>query len=282
MSVKTLKFFNKLFPLPKHPFNMQNDGEMTYSMWQYTKGEQTIKFYLNHSTVEEMFENKDVLDIGCGAGGKSLYYLSKGAKTVTGIDVVEKYKEESESLAKELNLEGFKFVCGDASATEFENNSFDTIIMNDAMEHVNNPAGVLTEIHRILKPGGKLYVNFPPYNHPFGAHLSDSIGIPWVHVFFSEKTLIKGYKELVSDKPDGEARINFRISKKEDGSEYFSYINKMSIKRFNRLVCDSKFKCDYYNEVPLRNFLKPLCINRFTKEFAVKMVVAVLSKSTEE
>lgn len=282
MSVKTLKFFNKLFPLPKHPFNMQNDGEMTYSMWQFKKGEQTIKFYLEHSTVDEMFKDKDVLDIGCGAGGKSLYYLSKGAKSVTGIDVVEKYKEESESLAKELGLIGFEFVCGDASATDFKNDSFDTIIMNDAMEHVDNPSGVLKEIYRILKPGGKLYVNFPPYNHPFGAHLSDSIGIPWVHVFFSEKTLIKSYKELVSDKPDKDMRINFRISKKENGEEYFSYINKMSIKRFNKLVSDSKFNCEYYAEVPLRNFLKPFCKNKITKEFAVKMVVAVLSKTAEE
>ena len=46
--------------------------------------------------------------------------------------------------------------------------------------------------------GGKLFVNFPPYNHPTGAHLSDVIGIPSVHVFFSDKTLIAAYKELVA------------------------------------------------------------------------------------
>ncbi|HAS92002.1 MAG TPA: class I SAM-dependent methyltransferase, partial [Clostridiales bacterium] len=47
------------------------------------------------------------------------------------------------------------------------------------------------------------------------AHLSDAIGIPWVHVFFSEKTLINTYKELVKNLPDGAERIDFRISKKE-------------------------------------------------------------------
>lgn len=280
MSVKLLKSINKIFPLPKHPFNMQNDGQMSYAKWQYTKGEQTIKFYLEHTQIDEMFKDKDVLDIGCGAGGKSLYYLSQGAKSVTGIDVVEEYAQESEVLANELGLEGFKFVCGDAAKTEFADNSFDTIIMNDAMEHVADPKAVLNEIYRILKPKGKLYVNFPPYNHPFGAHLSDVIGMPWVHVFFSDETLIETYKDLVKDKPDAKRRISFRIGKDENGKEYFSYINKMSIVRFNKLVKDSKLSLEYYNEVPLRNFLTPLCKMKHLKEYTVKMVVAVLSKES--
>ena len=60
--------------------------------------------------------------------------------------------------------------------------------MNDAMEHVDEPEKVLDECYRILKKDGKVYLNFPPYNHPYGAHLSDAIGMPWVHVFFSRKT----------------------------------------------------------------------------------------------
>ena len=278
MSVKSLLFFNKLFKLPVHPFNMQNDGVMSYSMWQYNKGVETIKFYLEHTESDTMFKNKDVLDIGCGAGGKSLYYLSLGANSVTGIDVVAKYKEEAYALQSELGLTGFKFYVEDASKMSFPDNSFDTVIMNDAMEHVAKPAEVLNEVYRVLKPGGKLYVNFPPYNHPFGAHLSDVIGIPWVHLFFSDKTLIKGYKELVKDLPDGNDRISFRINIDEKGTEYFSYINKMTIKRFKNLISNTDFKNEYYAEIPLRGFLKPLAKLSFTKDCFVKMVVAILTK----
>lgn len=278
MSVKSLLFFNKLFKLPVHPFNMQNDGVMSYSMWQYNKGVETIKFYLEHTESDTMFKNKDVLDIGCGAGGKSLYYLSLGANSVTGIDVVAKYKEEAYALQNELGLTGFKFYVEDASKMSFPDNSFDTVIMNDAMEHVAKPAEVLNEVYRVLKPGGKLYVNFPPYNHPFGAHLSDVIGIPWVHLFFSDKTLIKGYKELVKDLPDGNDRISFRINTDENGTEYFSYINKMTIKRFKNLISNTDFKNEYYAEIPLRGFLKPLAKLSFTKDCFVKMVVAILTK----
>ncbi|HOH70186.1 MAG TPA: class I SAM-dependent methyltransferase [Sedimentibacter sp.] len=270
---------NKLFKLPVHPFNLHNEGKKTYAQWQYEKGMDTIKFYLKHSTVDEMFKDKIVLDIGCGAGGKTVFYASKGVKKITGIEILGKYKEEAENLAKEFNLQDkFEFVQGDAANMPFENEAFDTIIMNDAMEHVDKPEMVLRECYRILKKDGKLYLNFPPYNHPYGAHLSDAIGIPWVHVFFSEKTLIKTYKDLVKDLPDGKERIDFRISKKEDGTEYFSYINKMSIKRANTILHNSSFELEYYSEEPLRSFFKYTARIPFLKEFLVKMVVCVLRK----
>ncbi len=278
MSVKTLLRINKLFKLPKHPFNMQQNGEMTYAEWQYKKGRDTIKFYLEHTDENEMFANKSVLDIGCGAGGKSLYYLSKGAESVVGIDVVEKYGNEAEDLRQKLNLEGFKFVCADAAVMPFEDNSFDTVIMNDAMEHVSKPLEVLQEVYRVLKPSGKVYINFPPYNHPFGAHLSDAVGIPWVHLFFKEETLIAGYKMLMKSVPDGEDRIAFRISTKNDGKEYFSYINKMNSKRFNNILKQTLFNCEYYCEVPLRGFLAPLSKIKFFNDCFTKMVVCILSK----
>lgn len=265
---------NKLFPLPVHPFNQQAEGKKSYAMWQYEKGKDTIKFYLEYAGAEEMFAGKTVLDVGCGAGGKSLYYASLGAKRVVGIDVVERYKEEAEQLAMELGISGFEFYVRDAKDTKFDDATFDTVIMNDAMEHVAQPEAVLKELKRILKPGGRIYVNFPPYNHPYGAHLSDVIGIPWVQLFFSDKTLIEAYKDLVKDKPDGKERVDFRISKNEKGEEYFSYINKMTIKRFKGIKESCTMTVKYYREVPLRGFLKPLCFGPF-KEYFVKMVVCV-------
>ena len=178
-----------------------------------------------------------MLDIGCGAGGKSLYYASRGAKEVIGVDILEKYREESAALAEALgHAERFRFVCADAAALPFDSGSIDTIIMNDAMEHVARPEAVLAECLRVLAPGGRLFLNFPPIHHPFGAHLHDLIYIPWVHLFFSEKTQIEAYKELCKTVHDGDDRIAFRISKRPDGTEYFSYINHMTIKRFDRIL----------------------------------------------
>ena len=279
IKVGLCKALNSIFPLPVHPFNLQNQGVKTYAQWQYEKGEDTLKFYLDKVSKEDMFKDKKVLDIGCGAGGKTLFYASQGAEKVWGIEVVEHYEEEANALAKEKGLEDkFEFVLGDAANIPFDDDFFHTIIMNDAMEHVDEPLEVLQECYRVLKPGGRLYVNFPPYYHPFGAHLSDVIGFPWVHLFFNDETLIQVYKDLVKDLPDGESRISFRISQDEQGKEYFSYINEMTIKRFKNILENTDYKIIYYNEVPLRNFLKPLAKIPGLKEGFVRMVVGILEK----
>lgn len=272
-----LKAVNKICPKPVHPFNTQAEGKMSYAMWQYQKGGDTIKNYLGFASPEEMFKDKNVLDVGCGAGGKSMYYLKLGAKKVVGIDIVERYREESAALMRSVGAEGFEFRVEDAAATSFESETFDTIIMNDSMEHVDKPEAVLCEMRRILKKGGRLYVNFPPYYHPYGAHLSDLIGVPWVQCFFSDKTLIEVYKSLASEKADGQMRIDFRIGRDENGGEYFSYINKMTIKRFEKIALGCGMKRAYYREIPLRSFFAPLCRGKF-KEYFVRMVVCVFEK----
>lgn len=273
------KKLNTIFPKPVHPFNLANDGVKTYAEWQFERGEDTVKFYLPYEPIEKMFEDKVVLDIGCGEGGKTLFYATLNPEHVYGIDIVPHYKEKAEKLANAKGLDAITtFMTGDATSLPFSDNSLDTIIMNDAMEHVDDPIGVLNECHRKLKPGGKLYVNFPPYYHPYGAHLSDVIGIPWVHSVFSTKTLIDVYKDLVSDLPDGQDRIDFRIDKNESGQEYFSYINKMTIKRFENILKQVPFTIGYYHHEPLRPFLnKPSRLSGF-REYLVKMVVCVFEK----
>lgn len=270
---------NRIFPPPVHPFNLNNSGIKTYSEWQFEKGLDTIKFYLNRTTTEEMFKEKTVLDIGCGAGGKTVYYASLGVKKIYGLEILEKYREEACMIAEEKGCGGrFEFICGDAAKLCFEDDHFDTIIMNDAMEHVNNPRLVLDECYRVLRPGGRLYLNFPPYYHPFGAHLTDVMGIPWVHCLFSEKTLINVYKDMVNGLPDEKQRIEFKISLNPQGEEYFSYINRISIRSFNKMLKQTMFNISYYYEEPLRSLVRLPARIPLLKEFVVRMVVCILEK----
>jgi len=108
--------------------------------------------------------------------------------------------------------------------------------------------------------------------------LSDAIGVPWVHLLFGEKTLVEAYKGLVRGLPDGEERIAFRISRREGGGEYFSYINRMTIRRFRAILRGMGIDPAYYREVPLRRVFTPLARLPLVKEMFVKMVVAVLEK----
>ena len=278
-AARLLLALNRCFTPPVHPFNLQNDGTKSYAMWQFEHGRETVRFFLERYTPEEMFQGKTVCDIGCGAGGKSLYYASLGAAHVTGLDILSQYGPQAETLARELGLaDKFTFLCRDASQTGLPDGSFDTVIMNDAMEHVADPAAVLAECARLLKPGGRLFVNFPPYGHPYGAHLSDLIGVPWVHVFFRDETLIDVYEHLCQSVPDGDDRFRLRITRDESGRRYFSYINKMTLKRFRSLRSGAPLREEYYREVPLRPFLAQPANWPLFREYLVKMAVCAFTK----
>jgi len=274
------KVLNRIFPLPQHPFNMQNEGGMSYAQWQHSRGADTIKFYTPVAGADAIFRGKIVIDIGCGAAGKTLFYADQGVAKIYGVEILEKYRAEADALAKDLGHgDVFEFVCADAAKLPFADSSIDTIIANDAMEHVDDPEAVLRECLRVLADGGRLYLNFPPYYHPHGAHLSDAIGMPWVHMFFSDKTLIKVYKDAVASLPDGAERVEFRIGRRDDsGKEYFSYINKITVAKFRRLLTKTGIKPIYYKEVPLRRIFTPLARIPVLKEMFVKMVVCVIEK----
>lgn len=279
IAAEICKAVNSIIPKPIHPFNLAASGNSSYSEWQFERGHLALQHFKRAVSEKEMFENKTVLDIGCGAGGKTLYYSTFNPRHIYGIDIGDNLIREATELAVK---KGFQdkviFQAESADKLSFEADFFDSIIMNDAVEHFDDPEAVFLECHRVLKPGGRIYANFPPYYHPYGAHLSDVIGIPWVHAFFSEKTLIRVYKDLIQELPDARMRTEYRIGVTDEGEEYFCYINKMTIQRFEGIKKRQPFKTAYYEHVPLRNFLRPLSKIPFLKEVFVKMVVFIFEK----
>lgn len=278
MSVKTLLRLNRHFKPVPHPFNDEAAGGKTYGTWEYERGGKTVDCYRPAFSEDTMFREKKVLDVGCGEGGKSLYYAGCGAESVVGIDLVEEYSAKSAALAERLGLsDKFRFVCGSALALPFGDGTFDTVIMNDFFEHVSDPASALREAMRVLKDGGMLFVNFPPYYHPYGAHLSDAINVPWVHLFFSEKTMIGAYKELIADKPDAKRRAELKIRSDGNG-EVLGYINKMTLRRAKRTIASLGMKPTYKKFIPLRKFLAPAAHLPILREAFCRMAVYVFTK----
>lgn len=276
--VLVLRAMNHCFPRPVHPFNLRNESECSYADWQFEKAPLTLTYYLENYSIKEMFSGKRILDFGCGEAGKSVYYASLGAKEVVGVDIIPEYKERAIRFAQKHDCSNFSFICANVASLPVPSDQFDTIIMNDFMEHVSEPEEALRETMRILRPGGRAFINFPPYYHPYGEHLSDEISIPWVHTLFDEQTIISVYKSLVQDLPDGEERIRLRFSTGEDGLDHLTYINHMTIKRFEDMLDRLGIVPEYYQMTPLRPWLAPLAKIKACREYLNKMVTCVIRK----
>ncbi len=279
ISTRIIKLTNRIFPPVVHPFNLQNDGKKTYAEWQFEKGGDTVACFRPKYHPDDMFVGKTILDMGCGAGGKSLYYASLGATRVVGVDIVEHYEAEANALARKLGYaDRFSFICASADDLPFPDGTFDTIIMNDFMEHVGDPEAALKEARRLIKDDGRIFINFPPYYHPTGAHLSDTIHMPWVHMFFTESQLVAAYRHLVRGLPDEKERLSLRLSTRPDGTEYFGYINHMTLRRFKSITKSLDITPIYYNEIPLRKYFSIFAKLPGIKEMFVKMAVVVIGK----
>lgn len=98
-----------------------------------------------------------VLDIGCGAGhGSNL--LSKKYKHVCGVDI----SEDAIRYAKENWSQGnIEFKVGSALEIPFTDNYFDVVAAFEVFEHLDDWRKFLSEIKRVLKPGGMVYISTP-------------------------------------------------------------------------------------------------------------------------
>lgn len=272
-----LLLLNRFFKSRPHPFNM-GDGvtKLNYHNFEYESAPGVFKMF-EKVLGKEFWKDKSVCDFACGAGGKSLWILEQGAKEVTGIDMSGTLIFQAKEKTKQQG--NIHFIVGDVSKTECKQDSFDLIIANDIMEHVGNPLQTLLEANRITKKEGYMCINFEPYFHFLGHHMWDVINIPWAHVFFSEKTRIRAYKELVKNLPDGKDRIEFRISKNKEGKEYIGYLNHITIQKFLKHLRNTPWKVKYLEiqpfEKPILRILGKLPI---TREFFCQRVIVVLEK----
>jgi SAM-dependent methyltransferase len=96
-----------------------------------------------------------VLDIGCAAGMFSLLSRESGV-TGVGVDIslgsLRQAKKESP---------GFEFALASADHLPWPDQTFDTILMLDVLEHVPYEQEALAEVDRVLRPGGKFIISVP-------------------------------------------------------------------------------------------------------------------------
>jgi ubiquinone/menaquinone biosynthesis C-methylase UbiE len=119
--------------------------------------------YFSEYKIEEMARHEDVssdlsiLDFGCGDGNSVKYMRKHFPKAdLNGTDVSEVSIEE----ADDKKITGAKFKSYDGVTLPFEDNQLDAVFTSMVFHHISFDLhdGILKEIHRILKPGGRFYI----------------------------------------------------------------------------------------------------------------------------
>ena len=104
-------------------------------------------------------KGKRVLDAACGVGFGAVLLARQRAKEVVGLD----NSEDGIRLCQERwELENLRFVCQDLESLEAgETGSFDLITSFETLEHVKDPARVLSQFKQVLNEGGVLLGSVP-------------------------------------------------------------------------------------------------------------------------
>jgi len=104
---------------------------------------------------------KEVVDVGCGTGILSFMALEKGASKVSCVDIsrlmLEKCREKS--ISRGYKGDSISFHEGDAERLPFNDSIYDVVLQNMVLGMVPNQQETISELTRILRPGGTIAVS---------------------------------------------------------------------------------------------------------------------------
>ena len=107
-----------------------------------------------------------VLELGCGTGS---LWLENMQKVPTGWDITLSDMSPGMLMDARTNLSGslqeFRFELIDAQSIAHDDDTFDGIIANHMLYHMPDLDGALSEVRRVLRPGGRLYATTHGHHH---------------------------------------------------------------------------------------------------------------------
>lgn len=169
--------------------------EYEKNWWEERSKEVNFEFYRNFAYdlkeyIKEhivISEETSVLEIGSGAGG-ILTYL-KSSKNRYAIDPLENFYSSIPEFVEQRD-NTVKYISAKGEDLPFEEEMFDLVIMDNVLDHCDDPEKVMTEVKRVTKDNGIIYFKQNTY-HLWGRSIR----------FLMEKLLIdKGHPYTFSKK----------------------------------------------------------------------------------
>ena len=137
-----------------------------YAVFEYWRSAKLLR-YLERAGITDLGR---VLDDGCGGGGMCVSF-GEETSLVVGIDPGERFTVAGGRLAAEHDVTTVRFAKADGHCLPFADGTFDLVLSHAVIEHVADPVTYLKEARRVLRPGGRVFLETAPYLSLAGAHL---------------------------------------------------------------------------------------------------------------
>jgi len=197
---------------------------------------------------------KDVLDFGCGEGHLGLFIAGKGlARSVVGVEIdLAALAHARANAAAYSGPTPVSFLEGGAHGLPVADASVDTILAFDCLEHVMDPAGVVADWFRVLRPNGRVLIEWFPFRGPWGPHMEALIPIPWAHVLFGEKAMFATAAAIYEDPAfvprhwdldETGAKKPNKWTQWQTFAEQ-AYVNQLTLPQFTRIADRTGFTID--------------------------------------
>jgi SAM-dependent methyltransferase len=188
-------------------------------------------------------EGARVLEVGCGAGIDCLLFALHPVEHVVGIDLEFPLQEQSDRGGRARRLTGLVlekagvtggidrmlrrapvgFTAMDATHMDFPDASFDFVYSRAALEHVTPIDQALSELARVVRPGGLVRHTIDPFFWLRGCHKGGLVDIPWAHARLDAAE----FRRFVALR-EGEAKADER-------SRHLAGLNQLGLRRWRKL-----------------------------------------------
>jgi SAM-dependent methyltransferase len=175
-----------------------------YLQWQADSAHGAWAYYRQFAPAGR--ERFRVLDVATGGGGRLGVHAADDRARFFAVDnQIELLRVARRHLRENEGSRTVTVAAADAAVLPFSDASFDLCLCENGIEHFADVRRVVTEMVRVLRPGGHLVVLFPPWRGAYSGHLRRVTWLPWIHLL-PEALLIRVVAAIAAADPRSDWR----------------------------------------------------------------------------